>query len=81
MSRRNVYLEDTHPGSLVYPSTESTRSANGGNYMERGASRPTPDSQLFPAIVLDPRLGQVLTPSGVKFISSWSLVSQVRHST
>ena len=81
MKCKNIYLEDAPTGSLVYPSTASSRSVNGGNYMERGARRPTPDSQLFPAIVLDPRLGQVLTPSGVKFISSWSLVSQVRHST
>ena len=76
---KNIYLENTVVGNLVYPSTNSSKSANGGNYMERGGSRPTPDSHLFPAIVLDPRQGRILTPTGIRYLSGWSLVSKSDH--
>ena len=74
----NIYLENAEIGNLVCPSSSALRSVNGGNYLEKGLSRCTPDSELFPAIVLDPQKGQVLSPSGIKYISKWSIVSRIK---
>jgi hypothetical protein len=74
MLLRNVYLNDTRRGFMVYPSS-SARRQGGGGYIEMPSHKTLRDSELFPALVLDPIAGRLLTPTGVRSISPHSLVS------
>jgi hypothetical protein len=74
MRLRDIYLNDTTRGFMVYPSSSARKSGNGG-YTELPLHRTLRDSELFPALVLDPIAGKLLTPSGVRSIFPNSLVS------
>jgi hypothetical protein len=74
MGLRDIYLNDTTRGFMVYPSSSARQSGNGG-YGEKVTHKTLRDSEIFPALVLDPLTGQVLTPSGIRFIFPSSLVS------
>ena len=83
MLLRDVTLKDVPQGHLVHPSSAARRNGKGG-YAALGENAPTPDSHLFPALILDPIYKQrkdyvrALTPTGVRFIPAWSIVSVER---
>jgi len=74
MRLRDIYLNNTTRGCMVYPSSSARRQGTGG-YTDTIKNKTFRDSELFPALVLDPIAGQLLTPSGVRSISPYSLVS------
>jgi len=76
----DLHLEDVPIGSLVFPSSSARTSGNGGYMLEDGYPRHhiKNDSEIFPAIVLDPRKGTLVTPTGLKSIGRYSLVSVMK---
>jgi len=76
----DIHLEDVPTGSLVYPSSSARKSGNGGYMLEDGYPRHhiKNDSEIFPAIVLDPRQGTLVTPTGLKSIGRYCLVSVMK---
>ena len=81
MSRfTDIYLEEVPQGSLVYPSLHAQRSGNGNYILESGGGRSyvKKDSDIFPAGVINPLKGTVLTPTGLKTIFPTSLVSVMK---
>ena len=76
----DTYLGDTLPGSLVYPSSSARQSGN-GNYMLEGLGHNRfveKDSDIFPAVVINPLKGTLVTPTGLKNLSRYSLVSVIK---
>lgn len=73
-------LEDVLPGTLVYPSSSARTSGNGGYMLEDGYPRNhvRNDSDIFPAIVIEPRRGTMITPTGLQTLSRHSLVSVMK---
>ena len=80
MSRfTDIYLEEVPQGSLVYPSSSARQSGNGGYVLEGlGANRLVKDSDIFPAVVINPSKGTLVTPTGLKNIARYSLVSVMK---
>ena len=75
----DTYLGDTLPGSLVYPSSSARQSGNGGYMLEGlGANRLVKDSDIFPAVVINPSKGTLVTPTGLKNLARYSLVSVMK---
>jgi len=74
---KDIYLEEVPRGSLVYPSSSAKKSGN-GNYVLEGGRSYMKDSDIFPAVVINPRTGTVLTPTGLKNMSQYSLVSVMK---
>ena len=76
----DTYLGDTLPGSLVYPSSSARQSGNGGYMLEGlGTNRfVNNDSDIFPAVVINPSKGTLVTPTGLKNIARYSLVSVMK---
>jgi len=76
----DTHLEDIRPGSLVYPSSSARKSGNGGYMLEDVYARHhiANDSEIFPAIVINPRKGTLVTPTGLKSIGPYSLVSVMK---
>lgn len=72
---RDTLLEYVQPGSLVYPSSSARRSGNGGYRFEGETRCVKDDSEIFPAIAIDPFKGLLATPTGVKAISRHCLVA------
>ena len=64
-------------GTLVFPSSKAREDPRGGGYVNHEFA-PIPDKELFPAIVLDWYIGQLLTPTGVRRISKYSVVSRLK---
>lgn len=75
---KDTYLNDVQPGSLIYPSSGARRSGNGGYLLDGETRCVKDDSEIFPAIVINPRQGLLLTPSGMKFLSKYSLISVMK---
>lgn len=72
-------LEDIRPGSLVYPSSSARKSGNGGYILEDVyPGHHIADSEIFPAIVINPRKGILVTPTGLRSIGRYSLVSVMK---
>jgi hypothetical protein len=80
MSRfTDIYLEEVPQGSLVYPSSSARQSGNGGYMLDGlGANRLVKDSDIFPAVVINPSKGTLVTPTGLKNIARYSLVSVMK---
>jgi len=80
MSRfTDIYLSEVPQGSLVYPSSSARQSGNGGYMLEGlGANRPVKDSDIFPAVVINPSKGTLVTPTGLKNLARYSLVSVMK---
>ena len=76
----DAQLENVPTGSLVYPSSSARKSGNGGYMLEDGYPRHhiKNDSEIFPAIVIDPRKGTLATPTGLKSIGRFCLVSVMK---
>jgi len=76
----DAHLEDVPSGSLVYPSSSARKSGNGGYMLEDEYPRHhiKNDSEIFPAIVIDPRKGTLATPTGLKSIGRYCLVSVLK---
>lgn len=75
---KDAHLSDVQSGSLIFPSSGARRSGNGG-YLLKGETRCVKnDADIFPAIVINPREGLLATPTGLKFMSEYSLVSVVK---
>lgn len=72
---KDTYLNDVHPGSLVYPSSSARTSGNGGYLLDGETRCAKSDSEIFPAIVINPRQGLLVTPTGLKILSKYSLIS------
>lgn len=77
----DAYLEDVPPGSLIFPSTSARKSGH-GDYCLKGPSglqqRVKNDSDIFPAIVINPAAGVVLTPTGIQNLDHNSFVSVMK---
>ena len=80
MSRfTDIYLSEVPQGSLVYPSSSARQSGNGGYMLEGlGANRLVKDSDIFPAVVINPSKGTLVTPTGLKNLARYSLVSVMK---
>ena len=80
MRFKDIYLEEVPQGSLVYPSLHAQRSGNGNYILDSGGGRSyvKKDSDIFPAVVINPRTGTLLTPTGLKTIFPTSLVSVMK---
>lgn len=80
MSRfTDIYLEEVPQGSLVYPSSSARQSGNGGYMLDGlGANRLVKDSDIFPAVVINPSKGTLVTPTGLKNLARYSLVSVMK---
>jgi hypothetical protein len=81
MSRfTDIYLSEVPQGSLVYPSSSARQSGNGGYMLEGlGANRfVNNDSDIFPAVVINPSKGTLVTPTGLKNLARYSLVSVIK---
>jgi len=81
MSRfTDIYLEEVPQGSLVYPSLHAQRSGNGNYILESGGGRSyvKKDSDIFPAVVINPSKGTLVTPTGLKNLARYSLVSVMK---
>ena len=80
MRFKDIHLEEVPQGSLVYPSLHAQRSGNGNYILESGGGRSyvKKDSDIFPAVVINPRTGTVLTPTGLKNLARYSLVSVMK---
>jgi len=80
MSRfTDIYLEEVPQGSLVYPSSSARQSGNGGYMLDGlGANRLAKDSDIFPAVVINPSKGTLVTPAGLKNLARYSLVSVMK---
>lgn len=75
----DIYLSDVQQGSLVFPSRSARESGNGGYMLEGlGPDRWVKDSDIFPAIVVNPSKGTMVTPTGMKRIGKYSLVSVMK---
>jgi hypothetical protein len=75
----DIYLEEVPQGSLVYPSSSARQSGNGGYMLEGlGANRLVKDSDIFPAVVINPSKGTLVTPTGLKNLARCSLVSVMK---
>lgn len=75
---RDSYLDEVQPGSLIYPSSSARKSGHGG-YVFDGETRCVKnDAEIFPAIVINPHRGLLATPTGVKALSKYSLISVVK---
>ncbi len=75
---KDQLLEDIQPGSLVFPSASARKSGNGGYVLEGNTRCVKDDSEIFPAIVVNPRAGTMVTPTGLKNLSRYSLVSVMK---
>ena len=76
---KDQYLEDIPPGSLVFPSAAARKSGHGGYLLLEGNTRCVKDdSEIFPAIVINPRAGTMVTPTGLKNLGRYSLVSVMK---
>lgn len=80
---KDCYLEDVPQGSLVFPSSSARESGNGGYLLElEGVSSSKRhiknDSEIFPAVMINPRTGTLVTPTGLKNLSRHSLVAVVK---
>jgi hypothetical protein len=75
---KDQYLEDIPSGSLVFPSSCARKRGNGGYLLEGNTRCVKDDSQIFPAIVINPRAGTLVTPTGLKNIGRYSLVSVMK---
>jgi len=77
----DTYLEDVPPGSLVFPSS-AARKFGHGDYCLKGPGglqqRVKNDSDIFPAIVINPAAGVVLTPMGIQNLGHNSFVSVMK---
>jgi len=71
-------LQDVPCGTLVFPSSSARKSGHGGYLFEGNTKCVTNDSEIFPAIVLNPRAGVMVTPTGLRNISRDSLVSVLK---
>lgn len=81
MSRLNdAYITNVPVGSLMYPSKVVRINSKNGNYYLEDAMGFVPDSEIFPAVLVESPVGtfvRVLTPSGIRIMSKFSLVSYV----
>lgn len=76
-------LEDVAQGDLVYPSLSAMLSGSGNYQCDHCGRRYVADKDLFPAVVVTAKrpaggrfpLVELVTPSGVHFVSGNSLVS------
>ena len=75
---KDAHLEDVPIGSLVFQSSSARATGNGGYLLDGFKVCVKDDSQLFPAIVINPRSGLLATPTGLKCLSRWSLISVVK---
>lgn len=75
---KDQYLEDIPPGSLVFPSYSARKHGNGGYELDSNTRWVKDDSEIFPAIVINPRAGTLMTPTGLKKIGRYSLVSVMK---
>jgi len=77
---KDQFLEDIPPGSLVFPSSSARKSGHGGYLLEGlGHNRfVEKDSDIFPAVVINPLKGTLVTPTGLKNICRYSLVSVMK---
>ena len=75
---KDQYLEDIPPGSLVFPSAAARKSGHGGYLLEGNTRCVKDDSEIFPAIVINPRAGTMVTPIGLKNLGRYSLVSVMK---
>jgi hypothetical protein len=79
MSRfTDIYLEEVPQGSLVYPSCHAQQRGHGNYILDGGVSHTKNDSDIFPALVINPRTGILLTPTGLKNIGPYALVSVMK---
>lgn len=75
----DIYLSDVQQGSLVFPSESARESGNGGYMLEGlGSDRWVKDSDIFPAVVINPLKGTLVTPTGLKNLARHSLVSVIK---
>lgn len=61
----------------MFPSSSARKSGN-GNYVLNGIIgryAHVKDSDIFPAIVVEPKKGKLITPTGMKNLDRYSLVS------
>lgn len=70
---KNAFLGDLPVGSLMYPSKSALESGN-GNYFDETTRRHVTDDQLFPAVLIDPKTGESLCPTGIRRLSPRCLV-------
>ena len=77
---KDIHLCDVPKGSLVYPSSGARTSGRGGYnvYLEKGIQNVPDDSQLFPGVLIDPKKGTMVTPTGIKSIGPYCLVSVLK---
>lgn len=75
---KDQFLEDIPPGSLVFPSSSARKSGNGGYVLEGNTWCVKDDSEIFPAIMINPRAGTMVTPTGLKNLGGYSLVSVMK---
>lgn len=75
---KDTYLSDVQPGALVYPSSSARKSGHGGYVFDGETRCVKSDSEIFPAIVINPYRGLLATPTGVKALSKHSLISVVK---
>lgn len=76
----DMYLSDIPPGSLVYPSSSARQSGHGGYILEGLGPNlcVAKDSDIFPAVVINPLKGTLVTPTGLKNLARYSLVSVIK---
>ena len=74
----DIHVENVQPGSLVFPSSSARESGNGNYGVGMGNNSWLKDSEIFPAILVDPIKGTLLTPIGLKSIGRYSLVSVMK---
>jgi len=75
---KDQFLEDIPPGSLVFPSSSARKSGHGGYVLEGNTRCVKDDSEIFPAIMINPRAGTMVTPTGLKNLGRYSLVSVMK---
>jgi hypothetical protein len=73
----DVHLSEVPTGSLVFPSRHARESPGGGNYYCTERHSFMKDHQVFPAILLNPRNGTIVTPVGVQYLGGTATVSVI----
>jgi hypothetical protein len=75
---KDTYLSDVQPGELIYPSSSARKSGHGGYLLDGETRCVGNDSEIFPAIVINPHRGLLATPTGMKALSKHSLISVMK---
>jgi hypothetical protein len=71
----DAHVIDLPRGTLLFPSRHARESPGGGNYLCSERNAFMKDHQVFPAILLNPRNGTIVTPTGIHTIGTSATVS------